>query len=158
MKGEGNVEKIWDKAIKALAALGGALTGLLGGWDPLLKVLVILMTADYASGLVVAVMGKSSKTEYGGLSSKVGAIGLARKGLMLLVVLVAALLDGAMGTDGAVCRNAACWFYIANEGLSILENVGQAGAPYPDRLRQLLGQKWEEAQGREGSTDVEQAE
>lgn len=152
------MEKIWDKTIKIMAAVGGALTGLLGGWDSLLKVLVILMTADYASGLAVAVMGRSGKTEYGGLSSKVGAVGLARKGLMLLVVLVAALLDRAMGTNGFVCRNAACWFYIANEGISILENVGQAGAPYPDRLKQLLGQKREEAQGKGGRANVEQAE
>ena len=151
------MERIWDKAVKVLAACGGAMAGMLGGWDPLLKVLAVMMAADYISGLAVALMGKSSKTEYGGLSSKVGAVGLARKGLMLLVVLVAALLDRAMGTAGAVCRNAACWFYIANEGISILENVGQAGAPYPARLRQLLGQKLEEAQGEEATIDVEQA-
>ena len=60
--------------------------------------------------------------------------------------MVAALLDKAMGGTGAVCRDAACWFYIANEGISILENVGQAGAPYPEKLRRLLGQKLEETQ------------
>lgn len=135
------MERIWDKAVKMLAAMGGGIAGMLGGWDPLIKVLAGMMIADYLSGLAVAAMGRSLKTEYGGLSSKVGAAGLARKGLMLLVVLVAALLDAAMGTDGSVCRDAACWFYIANEGISILENVGQAGAPYPERLKRLLGQK-----------------
>ena len=139
-------DRIWDKAIKALAALAGGAAGALGGWDPLLKVLIALMAADYASGVIVAVMGRSAKTEYGGLSSKVGAAGLARKGLMLLVVLVASLLDQAMGGASPVCRDAACWFYIANEGISILENVGQAGAPYPEKLTQLLGQKLEETQ------------
>lgn len=110
------MEKMWEKAVRGLAACGGAIAGMLGGWDPLLRVLVTLMAADYVTGLLVAVLGKSRKTEYGGLSSKVGAMGLARKGLMLTVVLVAALMDSAMGTGSAMCRDAACWFYIANEG------------------------------------------
>lgn len=135
------MEKMWDKAVRVIAACGGAVAGMLGGWDPLLHVLMVMMTADYISGLLVAMMGRSTKTEYGGLSSKVGALGLARKGLMMLVVLVAAAMDQAMGTGNAMCRDAACWFYIANEGLSILENVGLAGAPYPEKLKKLLGQK-----------------
>ena len=138
------MEKVWDKAVRGLAACGGAIAGMLGGWDPLLRVLVTLMAADYITGLLVALMGKSVKTEYGGLSSKVGAMGLARKGLMLIVVLVAALMDSVMGTGSAMCRDAACWFYIANEGISILENVGLAGAPYPAKLKELLGQKQKE--------------
>ena len=138
------MEKVWEKAVRGLAACGGAIAGMLGGWDPLLRVLVTLMAADYITGLLVAVMGKSAKTEYGGLSSKVGAMGLARKGLMLMVVLVAALMDSVMGTGSAMCRDAACWFYIANEGISILENVGLAGAPYPAKLKELLGQKQKE--------------
>lgn len=151
------MDRIWDKVIKVLAAFGGAVAGALGGWDPLLKVLTIMMAADYVSGLTLAVMGRSAKTEYGGLSSKVGAAGLARKGLMLLVVLVAALLDAAMGTGTNACRDAACWFYIANEAISILENVGQAGAPYPEKLKQLLGQKLKEAQEEEGEKHVHEA-
>lgn len=138
------MEKVWEKAVRGLAACGGAIAGMMGGWDPLLRVLITLMAADYVTGLMVAVMGKSTKTEYGGLSSKVGAIGLARKGLMLMVVLVAALMDSVMGTGSAMCRDAACWFYIANEGISILENAGLAGAPYPAKLKELLGQKQKE--------------
>jgi len=144
------MEKMWEKAVRGLAACGGAIAGMLGGWDPLLRVLVTLMAADYITGLLVAVMGKSAKTEYGGLSSKVGAMGLARKGLMLMVVLVAALMDSVMGTGSAMCRDAACWFYIANEGISILENVGLAGAPYPAKLKQLLGQKQKEGETEDG--------
>ena len=138
------MEKVGEKAVRGLAACGGAIAGMMGGWDPLLRVLITLMAADYVTGLLVAVMGKSTKTEYGGLSSKVGAIGLARKGLMLMVVLVAALMDSVMGTGSAMCRDAACWFYIANEGISILENAGLAGAPYPAKLKELLGQKQKE--------------
>ena len=147
------MEKVWEKAVCGLAACGGAIAGMLGGWDPLLRVLVTLMAADYATGLLVAVMGKSAKTEYGGLSSKVGAMGLARKGLMLMVVLVAAMVDSVMGTGSDMCRDAACWFYIANEGISVLENVGQAGAPYPEKLKRLLGQKLEETQKEENDGD-----
>ena len=143
------MERVWEKAVKAAAALGGAVAGLLGGWDVLLRVLIILMAVDYLSGLIVAILGKSPKTEYGGLCSKVGFAGLARKGLILLVVLTGTLLDEAMGANAFMCRDAACWFYIANEGISILENVGLAGAPYPEKLKLLLGQKLESLQEEE---------
>ena len=137
------MEQIWRGFVKGTVALGGAVAGAMGGWDAALKVLVAMMVIDYASGLIVAFMGKSNKTDYGGLSSKVGAVGLAKKGLMLCVVLVAALLDTAMGT--AMCRDAACWFYIANEGISVLENLNLVGVPFPAKLRELLGAKMEEA-------------
>lgn len=141
------MDTVWDKIIKVLAAIGGAIAGLFGGWDMLLAVLVGMMAVDYASGVLVAVMGKSQKTEYGGLSSKVGAYGLAKKGLMMLVVLVAALLDRAIGTQAAVFREAACWFYIANEGLSLLENLSLAGVSFPEKLKEMLGQRRDEADG-----------
>lgn len=136
------MDQMWRGAIKALAAACGAVAGALGGWDATLKVLVVMMAADYLSGMLVATMGKSTKTEYGGWSSKVGFVGLAKKGLMLLVVLVAVVLDEAMGM--AVCRDAACWFYIANEGLSLLENMSLAGVPFPAKIKELLGQKADE--------------
>lgn len=140
------MENVWNKVIRWAAACVGAVAGALGGWDPLLKVLTAMMAADYISGVAVAVMGKSRKTTYGGLSSKVGAMGLARKGLMMVVVLTAALLDRAMGAQN-VCRDASCWFYIANEGLSLLENMSLAGVPFPQRLKQLLGQQKDNAEG-----------
>lgn len=143
--------KIWDKLICYGAAALGGIAGAFGGWDTLLSVLMAMMAADYISGFVVAAMGRSLKTVYGGLSSKVGAMGLAKKGLMLLCVLVAALLDRAMGADHAVCRDAVCWFYIANEGLSLLENLSLAGVPFPERLKELLGQRMEQAGGSYGS-------
>lgn len=145
------METMWDKVLKVLAAAGGAIAGAFGGWDKLLMVLVAMMAIDYASGVVVALMGKSEKTEYGGLSSKVGAIGLAKKGLMMLVVLVGALLDRAMGGGASVCRDAVCWFYIANEGLSLLENLVRAGVPFPAKIKELLGQKKEEASGEQAT-------
>ena len=140
-------ENIWDKLICFGAAAVGGIAGAFGGWDTLLAVLMAMMAADYLSGLVVAAMGRSLKTVYGGLSSQVGAMGLAKKGLMLLCVLVAAMLDRAMGADHAVCRDAVCWFYIANEGLSLLENLSLAGVPFPERLKELLGHRMEQAGG-----------
>lgn len=144
------MDQIWKGIIKTAAACGGAIAGTLGGWDATLRVLVVMMAADYLSGLVVAAMGKSTKTEYGGLSSKVGFVGLAKKGLMLLVVLCGTMLDDAMGM--AICRDAACWFYIANEGLSLLENMSLAGVPFPEKIKELLGHKMEEANKHENDT------
>ena len=145
------MDKVFDKTIRVLAAAGGAVAGALGGWDALLRVLVWMMAADYASGVIVAVMGRSRKTDYGGLSSKVGAAGILRKGLMLMVVLAAALLDSAMGDTNAMCRDAACWFYIANEGLSLMENLGLMGVPFPEKLKLLLGQHLSEGGSADGS-------
>lgn len=138
------MENIWKWIVKAGACVGGIIGGALGGWDKLLAVLIGAMVADYVSGILVACMGKSQKTDYGGLSSKVGWIGLTKKGMMLLVVLVGTLLDGAMGLENAMCRDAVCWFYVANEGLSLMENMALIGVPFPKKIKELLGEKVEE--------------
>ena len=134
------MEHIWDKVIKGLAAVAGAVAGAFGGFDAVLLVLVAFMAADYLSGMVVAWMGRSQKTQTGHLDSKAGFVGIAKKGLMLLLVLVAALLDRAIGAEAAIFRNAVVWFYIANEGLSVLENLALAGVPFPEKLRKALEQ------------------
>lgn len=130
----------WDKALKALCAAGGAVAGWFGGLDTLLIVLCAFMGVDYLTGLIAAWLGKSGKSSTGGMDSKAGAAGIARKGLMLLVVLVAAMLDRVLGTEQAVFRTAIIWFYLANEGLSILENLAVAGVPFPERLKTVLEQ------------------
>lgn len=132
----------WDKVLKYLAALGGAIAGLFGGWDTMLKVLVIAMVIDYITGWAVAILGNSTKTENGHLSSEVAWKGLLKKGLALLVVLLGALLDKAVGQN--VFRNMIVWFYIANEGLSILENLALAGVPFPAGIKRMLEQMREE--------------
>lgn len=131
---------MWDKVVKSLAAIGGAIAGAFGGFDTMLLVLVAFMAVDYVTGLVVAWMGKSHKSDNGHLDSKVGFVGIARKGLMMLVVLVGALLDKAMGTETSVFRDMVIWFYLANEGLSLLENLALAGVPFPARLLKALEQ------------------
>lgn len=149
---------IWDKVIKILAGIGGAIAGAFGGWDMLLAVLMGMMVIDYISGIVVALMGRSSKSETGGLNSGVGFVGILKKGLMLLVVLVGAMLDRAMGATHAICRDAVCWFYIANEGLSFLENLNDAGVEFPEQIRKLLGLKRAEADGEEPEEPEEEYE
>jgi len=149
---------VWDKIIKMLAGLGGAIAGAFGGWDMLLTVLMGMMAIDYMSGLVVAAMGKSEKSPTGGLCSAVGFAGIAKKGLMMLVVLVGAMLDKAMGATHAVCRDAVCWFYIANEGLSFLENLNRAGVEFPDMIQKALGMKKDAANAgteSEGEEEIE---
>ena len=128
----------WDKIVKLLCAALGAVAGLFGGWDVTLTILLVLMTSDYISGMIVAACGRSPKTEDGGLSSKAGFIGLAKKGFILLVVLVAALLDKAVGSDSMVFRTATACYYIANEGLSVLENAALMGVPVPAKLKAAL--------------------
>ena len=129
---------MWDKVLKGLCAAAGAIAGLLGEWNVLLSVLAGFMVIDYATGLICAWRGRSPKTEGGGVSSRVGFDGLARKGMIILIVLMATLLDRAIGSDGAVFQTTACGYYIANEGISILENSALLGVPYPKIVMNAL--------------------
>ena len=128
----------WDKIIKALAAVAGAVLGLFGEWSNLHTILAVVMLTDYVTGCVVAALGRSPKTESGGLSSKVGFVGLAKKGFIMAIVLLATMLDRALGNTSLMFQSAALCYYIANEGLSILENAGLLGVPYPAKLRKAL--------------------
>lgn len=120
-----------------LAAVGGFIANLLGGWDVTLKVLVGCMAADYISGLIVAgVFHRSGKSETGALESRAGFKGLLRKCMILLLVFLAAMLDLVTGQH--FIRSAVCLFYIANEGLSIIENLVLMGVPHPAFLDNVL--------------------
>lgn len=129
---------MWDRITKAIAAALGAAAGLLGEWNVLLTVLVWMMGIDYATGLICAWRGRSPKTDGGGVSSKAGFDGLARKGLIILIVLMATLLDSAIGSGSSLFQSAAASYYIANEGISILENSALMGVPYPKKLLDAL--------------------
>ena len=125
------------RILALLAAAGGVVIQALGGWDGALQGLVAFMAADYVTGLVVAgVFRRSGKTEGGGLESRAGFLGLVRKGGILLLVFLGTLLDSLPG--GGFVRPAVCCFFMANEGLSILENLGLMGVPYPRFLRDML--------------------
>ena len=129
---------MWDRAFKAAMAAAGAIAGLFGAWTPGLTILVVMMLIDYVTGVLVAVTGKSPKSETGKLSSVAGFMGLARKGFIMLIVLVATLLDKAIGNAAMMFQSAAVFYYIANEGLSILENADLMGVPFPAFIREHL--------------------
>lgn len=134
------MEKLWDLkqwALAVLAALGGLLANALGGWDATLQVLVGLMAVDYATGTLVAlVFRRSDKTASGAYESRAGFKGLARKCAVLALVFVGALLDQVVGQR--FVRSAVCLFFIANEGLSVLENLGHMGVERPAFLQRML--------------------
>lgn len=140
---------MWDRIARGICAAAGAVAGVFGGWSALLTVLVAMMGIDYLTGVLVAAAGRSDKTENGGLSSKAGFEGLARKGFVMLIVLLATLLDRAAGNTAMVFQTAATCYYIANEGLSILENAAAMGVPFPERVRGALEDMRARAEGQE---------
>lgn len=114
----------------AVGVAGGAIVSLLGGWDTALMTLVIFMGVDYLTGLIVAgLFHTSQKTENGRLESRAGWKGLCRKGVTLLIVLVACRLDLVIGSN--FIRDAVVIAFIANETISIIENAGLMGVPIP---------------------------
>lgn len=135
---------MWDKVFKIICAVAGFVAGLYGEWTSALTILAIMMAVDYITGVLVAVTGKSPKTEGGGLSSKIGFVGIAKKGFIMLIVLVATQLDRAIGNTSMVFQTATVFYYIANEGLSILENADLVGVPFPAFIRERLESMREE--------------
>lgn len=115
------------------AILGTALTYLVGQWDAPLIVLLCFMVADYITGVLVAIITKK-------LSSTVGFKGLAKKACILLVMVLAVLLDHLLHEGEWLFRTLCAYFYIANEGISILENAALLGIPVPNKLREVLAQ------------------
>lgn len=120
-------------ALSVIGALGAVITTLFGGWDTGLATLVLFMTVDYVTGLIVAgVFQNSNKTENGALESKAGWKGLCRKGTTLLIVLVSCRLDLMLGSN--YIRDAVIIGFVFNESISILENVGLMGVDLPQVL------------------------
>lgn len=123
--------------LAALAAVGSWIANSLGGWDASLQVLIALMVTDYITGvLVAAVWHSSSKSSSGTLNSVAGFKGILKKCAILLLVWIGVLLDQALGS--AYARTAIVLFFIGNEGISLLENLGLMGVPYPTFLKKAL--------------------
>ncbi len=132
-----NAVQIKNGVLAVLAVAGSVLANALGGWDGALKVLVIMMVADYVTGLLVAALWhKSPKSDSGALDSRAGFRGIVRKCMILLLVWVAAAMDRYLGINFA--RAAVILFFIGNEGLSLLENMGLMGVPYPQKFKNAL--------------------
>ena len=121
----------------AVGVVGGCVASLFGGWDAAIMTLVICMTVDYVSGLAVAgVFHASRKSDGGALESRAGFKGLCRKGMTLLVVLIAARMDMILGVT--YIRDAAIIGFIVNEIISIVENAGLMGLPMPDAVTRAI--------------------
>ena len=119
--------------------IGGMISQAFGGWDAALVTLLLFMAVDYLSGLIVAgVFQASDKSTSGSLSSVACWQGLLKKGMTLVIVLVAARLDIVLGT--AFVRDAVVVAYIVNETISIIENAGLMGLPVPDVIMQAIEQ------------------
>lgn len=131
-----------DKILNVLAAALGAVISFFYGLPPVLVVLLVVMSLDFITGLIVACTGKSPKTEYGGLSSTAAFVGLLKKIVILIVVALAHLLDYAVqsttGIDFAAVSGATCLWFVASEGISIVENAAIMGVPIPEQIKQLL--------------------
>jgi toxin secretion/phage lysis holin len=127
------MKDIWNVIQGVFAAVGGWLGWFLGGCDGLLYALVAFVVIDYITGIMCAVADKR-------LSSAVGFIGVFRKVLIFALVGVANILDVNVIGSGSVLRTAVIFFYISNEGVSLLENAGHLGLPIPEKLKAVLEQ------------------
>jgi len=144
---------LWENILRGAATVGGFIAGLYGGWSGTMTVLVIFMVADYLLGCACALTGKSAKTEGGHFLSTVAFMGLLKKGTIMLVVLLAVQLDSAVGGAAPMFQTAAVFFYLANEGLSIVENCGLLGVPVPKALKNALEALRDKGDNGENDTD-----
>ena len=117
----------------AIAALGGYLGYFLGGLDGFLYALIAFIVIDYLTGIMVAVLEKK-------LSSEVGFRGIFKKVLIFSLVAVAHIIDAELIRTGSAIRTAVIFFYLSNEGISILENTAKIGLPIPEKLKTVLEQ------------------
>lgn len=131
-----------DTMYKALAAACGAVLSFFTGMPVIMWVLIGVMSLDFVTGLITGLLGVSNKTEGGRLSSRAAFEGLMRKVMVLLIVLLAALLDLAVaagaGVSFSAVTGATCLWFIASEGVSVLENAAELGLPIPQALTRAL--------------------
>ena len=116
-----------------LATLGGALGWFLGGWDGFMYALLMFVALDYLTGVMAAFIEKK-------VSSEIGAKGICKKVLIFMLVGVGHIVDQYVIGEGEVFRTAVIFFYISNEGISIIENADRIGLPVPQKLKDGLAQ------------------
>ena len=126
------INNIYNKYVSVFFAGVGAITGhFIGGWDTMAEFLILAMVVDFISGVAVAYSIKK-------INSKIFYKGVLKKFSILLVIAVATMLDYTVGNSTLLFRNATCAFYIANDCLSFLENLGKLGVPLPKKLTDAL--------------------
>ena len=127
------MKEFWNTIQFVFAGIGGWLGYFLGGCDGLLYALLAFVVVDYITGVMCAIADHT-------LSSEVGFKGICRKVLIFLLVGIANILDVQVIGAGSVLRTAVVFFYISNEGISLLENAGHLGLPIPQRMKEVLEQ------------------
>ena len=138
------MKEFWNAIQMVFAAIGGWLGYFLGGCDGLLYALIAFAVIDYITGVMCAVADKK-------LSSAVGFKGICRKVLIFLLVGIANVLDVQVIGSGSVLRTAVIFFYISNEGVSLLENATHLGLPVPEKVKTVLEQLHDRAEsGKDG--------
>ena len=127
------MKDLWNTIQIIFTALGGWLGWFLGGFDGLLYALVAFVVVDYITGVMCAIVDKN-------LSSSVGFKGICRKALIFTLVGIAHIIDANVIGDGSVLRTAVIFFYLSNEGVSLLENASHLGLPIPEKMKDILEQ------------------
>ena len=140
------MKEFWNTIQLIFAAVGGWLGYFLGGCDGLLIALVIFAVVDYVTGVMCAVADKK-------LNSEVGFKGICRKVLIFLLVGIANILDVQVIGTGSVLRTAVIFFYLSNEGVSLLENAAHLGLPVPEKLKEVLEQLHDHAEAEDNQKE-----
>lgn len=136
------MKEFWNTIQLIFAAIGGWLGYFVGGCDGLLYALIAFVVIDYITGVMCAISDHT-------LSSQVGFRGICRKVLIFLLVGIANILDIHVLGNGSVLRTAVIFFYISNEGVSLLENAAHLGLPIPEKVKDVLEQLHGRAEGDE---------
>ena len=136
------MKEFWNTIQLVFATIGGWLGYFLGGCDGLLYALLAFVVIDYITGVMCAISDKT-------LSSEVGFKGICRKVLIFLLVGIANVLDVQIIGTGSVLRTAVIFFYISNEGVSLLENAAHLGLPVPEKIKTVLEQLHDRAESEE---------
>ena len=127
------MKEIWNWIQFAITAVGGWFGYFMGGWDGFLYALLVFVIIDYITGLMCAVLDRK-------LSSQVGFRGIFKKVLIFSLVAIGHIIDKSVIGDGSVIRTAVIFFYLSNEGVSIIENAAHIGLPIPQKLKDMLKQ------------------
>ena len=142
------MKEFWNTIQFVFAGIGGWLGYFLGSYDGLLIALLAFVVIDYITGVMCAIADKN-------LSSEVGFRGICRKVLIFLLVGIANILDVQVIGTGSVLRTAVIFFYLSNEGVSLLENAGHLGLPIPKKLKDVLAQLHDRAEKPEDGKEDE---
>ena len=140
--GEKNMRELWNMLQAMFTGIGGWLGYFLGGCDGLLYALIAFTVIDYISGVMCGIVDCK-------LSSSIGFKGICRKVIVFMLVGIASILDTRIFQTGSVLRTAVIFFYLSNEGISLLENAAHLGLPIPTVVRKALNQLHDKSENKE---------